>query len=90
MGQEYSSVEMDPKRRAYVRHKIKPSGQKSKSKSKKKGSRSASSECTPVRRDGLLDFARRRDDSDSDDESSRSSGESTAGSPAGGSGAADW
>lgn len=91
MGQKYSSVEMDPKRRAYVRHKIKPAAghQKSKSKSKKKGHSSAS-EYTPVRRDGLPDFSRRRDDSDSDDESSRSSGESSAGPPAGGPGPADW
>lgn len=87
MGQKYSSVEMDPKRRAYVRRKIKPADTKPKS-SKKKG-RSAS-EYTPVRRDGLPDFTRRRDDSDSDEESSRSSGESSAGPSAGGSGAADW
>lgn len=83
IDQKYSSVEMDPKRRAYVRRKIKPSGKKS----KKKG---GASEYTPVTRDGLPDFSRRRDDSDSDDESSRSSGESAAGPRAGGSGAADW
>ncbi|GAB1737836.1 hypothetical protein NU219Hw_g2314t1 [Hortaea werneckii] len=79
---------MDPKRRAYVRRKIKPGGTKSKSSKGRKG-RSAS-EYTPVRRDGLPDFTRRRDDSDSDDESSRSSGESSAGPSAGGPGAADW
>ncbi|RMX80408.1 hypothetical protein D0869_07577 [Hortaea werneckii] len=71
MGQKYSSVEMDPKRRAYVRRKIKPSGKKSSSDKKQKGSRA--SEYTPVTRDGLPDFSRRRDDSDSDDESSQSS-----------------
>ncbi|RMY85755.1 hypothetical protein D0864_07227 [Hortaea werneckii] len=77
MGQKYSSVEIDPKRRAYVRHKIKPSGKKSRSKEK-----DSASEYTPV--GGVPNLSRRRN-SDSDD-SVRSSGMGLPGPPAGGPG----
>ncbi|RMZ06759.1 hypothetical protein D0864_02154 [Hortaea werneckii] len=65
MGQKYSSVETDPKRRAHVRHKIKPCNRKRKS--KEKGS---ASEYTPV--GGLPNLSRRRDSNSK--ESLRSSG----------------
>ena len=81
MGQKYSSVEIDPKRRAYVRRKIKSSGEKSRS--KKKGS---ASEYMPV--GGLSNLSRRRD-SDSDD-SVRSSGMGSPGPAGGGPGSGGW
>ncbi|KAI6841379.1 hypothetical protein KC332_g12163 [Hortaea werneckii] len=81
MGQKYSSVEIDPKRRAYVRHKIRPSNNQRKS--KKKGSES---EYTPV--GGLPNLSRRRN-SDSDD-SVRSSSIDSPGPAAGGPGSGGW
>ncbi|KAI7502316.1 hypothetical protein KC367_g2311 [Hortaea werneckii] len=81
MGQRYSSVEVDAKRRAYVRRKINPSQNQRRSK-KKQGS---TSEYTPV--DGLPNLSRRRD---SDSDESRSSGIGPAGPAAGGPGSGDW